>query len=397
VRWRLLIPVGGLALSSLLAPIAAAATISITQDTGDVAVDASTAVAQTFRTGAALRLVEVGVKVADGGSSADVTISVFATSGGKPTGSALVSDTTSIYAPDSRAYVTLPSAALAASTTYALEILTTGGATIYGTCTESYANGAALFQVGGDWVTQSASGTSPDCIQDLAFEVYGASVPSGTLDQHQYSLSNGYWARGVVAQTFTAGATGTLRTVSLWTEGAEASDTFTVALAICAVEEAVPACSGGGEEPARAAAASAGPTSTPMLSPGFLAVQQFAVSAEAYGWVDFSFADPPSLTAGTTYAIAWLAFDAAFGFSGNAASYGAGAAFRWGEGWNSINGEPPATPRPPESTARLSHRGCWRATSCSRHTWATAPRLRRPARPVPPPRTETHRLRRFWP
>jgi len=210
VRSRLLLPVGGLVLMLAFAPTAQAGS-TISQSDFSVPVDATTAVAQTFQMGStAARLGNVQIYDVDVPSD-NITVSVFATAAGKPTGSAL--DTQTNSSSDASAWNSFDfglTLTLSANATYALEAQAAG--TIGGTCsTSAYAGGTALFQSGGNWVTEDSSAVSPDCIQDLAFSVetreeqVGIEVAPKNLDGHP-ALEGAVDANGFVNHTHSAAA-----------------------------------------------------------------------------------------------------------------------------------------------------------------------------------------------
>jgi hypothetical protein len=316
VRWRLLLPVGGLVLMSAFAP-SAQATSSISQSDYSVSVDATTAVAQTFQMGStAERLGNVQIYVVDVPSH-DVTVTVFATAAGKPTGSPLgtVDDSSS----DSGAWNSFNfglTFALSANTTYAIEVQAAG--TIGGTCaTSAYAGGTALFQSGGGWVSDDPSAASPNCVQDLAFSVQTAPIPGTVLDQHQDGHGVGAISHeelsvsNTMAQTFRPAVSGTLDGISLWTFGTMYAPQVTVTVQIRTVSGGLPT-----------GKSLASDTSTSSV----LAQATSTVSGIDGTWVDFAFSSPPTLWAGTEYAIV---FDGFVGWCGSsqASSYPNGRAF----------------------------------------------------------------------
>jgi hypothetical protein len=316
VRSRLLLPVGGLVLMLAFAPTAQAGS-AISQSDFSVPVDATTAVAQTFQTGStAARLGNVQIYDVDVPSD-NITVSVFATAAGKPTGSAL--DTQTNSSSDASAWNSFDfglTLTLSANATYALEAQAAG--TIGGTCsTSAYAGGTALFQSGGDWVTEDSSAVSPDCIQDLAFSVQTAAIPGTVLDQHQDDHGIGAISHeelavsNTMAQTFKPAINGKLDGISLWTFGTMYAPQVTVTAQIRTVSGGIPT-------------GKALPLST--SSPYVLAQATSTVSGIDGTWVDFAFSSPPTLWAGTEYAIV---FDGFAGWCGSpqASSYPNGQAF----------------------------------------------------------------------
>jgi hypothetical protein len=316
VRWRFLLPVGGLVLMSAFAPDVQA-TSSISQSDYSVSVDATTAVAQTFQMGATSeRLGNVGIYVVNVPSD-DVTVSVFATAAGKPTGSPLGTvDDPSSDSGDWNSFNFGLTFALSANTTYAIEVQAAG--TIGGTCsTSAYAGGAALFQSPGGWVADDPSAASPGCVQDLAFSVQTAPSPGTVLDQHQDDHGVGAISHeelsvsNTMAQTFRPAITGTLDGISLWTFGTMYAPQVTVTVQIRTVSGGVPTGN-----------SLASDTSTSSV----LAQATSTVSGIDGTWVDFVFSSPPTLWAGTEYAIV---FDGFAGWCGSsqASSYPNGRAF----------------------------------------------------------------------
>jgi hypothetical protein len=316
VRSRLLLPVGGLVLMLAYAPSAQAGS-TISQSDFSVPVDATTAVAQTFQMGAtSARLSNVQIYDVDVPSD-DITVSIFATAAGKPTGSALGTQTNS--SSGSSAWNSFDfglTSTLSANATYALEVQAAG--TIGGTCsTSAYAGGAALFQSGGDWVTEDSSGVSPDCVQDLAFSLQTAPIPGTVLDQHQDDHGIGAISHeelavsNTMAQTFKPAISGKLDGISLWTFGTMYAPEVTVTAQIRTVSGGAPT-------------GKALPLAT--SSPDVLAQATSTVSGIDGTWVDFAFSSPPTLWAGTEYAIV---FDGFAGWCGSpqASSYANGRAF----------------------------------------------------------------------
>jgi hypothetical protein len=301
---------------SAFAPVAQADS-AISQSDFSVPVDATIAVAQTFKLGATSeRLGIVQVYVVDVPSD-QVALSVYATAGGKPTGNPLVTETnTSAGSGQWDNFNFGLTYTLSANTIYAIEVTATG--TIGGTCsTSAYADGTALFQSGGDWVPEDSSAASPDCIQDLAFSVGISPVPAASPDQHQdvrsvcaisheeLSVSN------TMAQTFEPSITETLNEIDLWTFGTEYAPTVTVTAQIRTVSGGVPNGTGL-------------PFATSNSS--VLAQATSTVSGDYGTWVEFVFSSPPTLFAGLQYAIVFSGFAGWCG-SSQASAYTNGRAF----------------------------------------------------------------------
>jgi len=316
VRWRFLLPVGGLVLMSAFAPCAEA-TSSISQSDYSVSVDATTAVAQTFQMGSTSeRLGNVQVYVVNVPSD-DVTVSVFATAAGKPTGSPLGTvDGRSSDSGDWNSFNFGLTFALSANKTYAIEVQAVG--TIGGTCsTSAFAGGTALFQSHGGWVTDDSSAASPDCVQDLAFSVQTAPIPGTVLDQHQDDHGVGAISHeeldvsNTMAQTFKPAISGELDGISLWTLGTMYAPVVTVTVQIRTVSGGAPT----GKS-----------LTSDTSSSSVLAQATSTVSGIQGTWVDFTFSSPPTLWAGTEYAIV---FDGFAGWCGSsqASSYTRGRAF----------------------------------------------------------------------
>ena len=189
-------------------------------------------------------------------------------------------------------------------------------------CTSSgYSGGAAYVYDGANWTTPSTSGTP--CAQDLTFQVLMSPLP-GTLDQQQ-NLHNHSVGYVVMAQTFTAGAGGTLTAVSLWSEGSKGGE---VTVEICSVSEGIDCLT-----PALVAGI------RPALATGVLSSTTLTVGNSNPQWIDFAFSPPPVLVASTQYAIV---IDGNDGWSGSItnAYTGGSASNGSGGGWSSINGDP---------------------------------------------------------
>jgi len=115
-----------------------------------------------------------------------------------------------------------------------------------------------------------------------------AQLGPGTLDQQQ-NLHNHSVGYVVMAQTFTAGAGGTLTAVSLWSEGSKGGE---VTVEICSVSEGIDCLT-----PALVAGI------RPALATGVLASTTLTVGNSNPQWIDFAFSPPPVLVASTQYAI----------------------------------------------------------------------------------------------
>ena len=298
MRRRFVAPIGALLLLLVAAPVALATSGSTTTITGggsDAQVATSPAVAQTFTATSTTRVDYIRI----GGihsTNANVTVSVFATANHKPTGSALASGSlTGVNASGGSYAVDLPGVHLTNGVQYAFEVLGTNGATIDATCTDNYSGGAALFQSGGSWVTKNPA-TVGDCAQDLSFAIVMSASPAGWLDQQQGEFAGSYSASMSFGETFTPSMTGPLSAVSLYDYGYSAAMPINLEIRTTT----------GGKPNGGAAPDSNNPTVQPneQIPAYVLASATLTVGGERESrWIDFTFSSPPTLTAGTLYAI----------------------------------------------------------------------------------------------
>jgi hypothetical protein len=211
---------------------------------------------------------------------------------------------------------------LAANSQYSVMFKVTDGTTkVQGNSNGSlYAGGAAYAYDGSAWSTPAGG------IGDLSVDILMSPLP-GTLDQQQdaHNHSVGYL---VMAQTFTAGVGGTLNGVSLWSDGSRGSTEVTVA--ICSVPDDDPGC----------IPPVGGVIGRPALDTGVLAVsEEVQIPVGVDQWFDFVFSTPPTIVAGTQYAIV-IGANAGWRGSTTDAYTGGSALNGSGGGWNSINGDP---------------------------------------------------------
>jgi hypothetical protein len=331
MRRRLLLPVLALALPLLFAPAVAAGTgqtaDSLGQTVGwNVALSPANLLAQTFTTpNKTERLDYLGIFFH--GSTNGATVEAWVKAGLPGTSGIAGTDVTgSISAGFQNNWIWLTPATsitLAANSQYSIMFRVTDATNLTTIAGENhpeyYPDGAAYGYDGSSWTTPAPSDT-----QDLAFQVFMSPLPSPTTDQHQnvHNTSIGF---AVSAQTFTAGVTGTLNAVSLWSAGTDGNQSVTVE--ICSVSSGID-CAGPG--PALAV--------KPAFDTGVLATATVVVNHPDGQWNDFVLSPAPAIVAGTTYAIVVLG-DA--GWTGTTSNlYAAGAAFGYEAGWGSLNGAP---------------------------------------------------------
>ena len=330
MRRLFLLPVVALALPLLFAPTVAAAvnpqppdTIA-TSPTWNISFVPGNTVAQTFTTPnkvERLDYVEIFMTSTNGG-----TVEAWVKAGAPGTSGISGTDVTAAVPPGAQNLwidLTPPTGIiLAANSQYSVMFRVTDGTNttkVQGNSNGSlYTGGAAYAYDGAAWNTPAGG------IGDLSVTILMSPLP-GTLDQQQntHDHSVGYI---VMAQTFTAGVSGTIKAVSLWTEGAESSTELSVE--ICSVSEGIDCTP------------PAGNAVQPALDTGVLAVSaSVLIPGGIDQWFDFVFSTPPTVVAGTQYAIVTTANAGWCGSTSNA--YGGGSALNGsGGGWSSINGDP---------------------------------------------------------
>ena len=330
VRRRFLLPAMALLLPLLLAPAVAATSgqtaDSLGQTVGwNVAISPTNLLAQTFTTPnkvERLDYIEVFLHGSTNGAVVDAWVKAGAPA---TTGIAGTDATVNVGAGFTNNWVTLTPATsitLAANSQYSVMFRVTDATnttTVAGeNHAEYYPDGAAYGYDGATWTTPA-----PGDSQDLAFQVFMSPVP-GTTDQHQNAHGTPIGI-SVTAQTFVAGVTGTLNAVSLWSAGTDGTQNVTVE--ICSTANGID-CAG----PA------SGVVANPALDPGVLASAAVGVNHGDGQWTDFVFSSPPSIVAGTMYAIVVLGDAGWSGVASNA--YGPGVGFFYEAGWSSMNGAP---------------------------------------------------------
>jgi hypothetical protein len=339
MRRRLLLPVIALALPMLFAPVAAASpgqtADQLGQTTGwNVALDATTPptlLAQTFTTPNKVERLEY-IEVFFHGSTNGATVEAWVKAGAPGTSGIAGTDVTAIVPIGHwdntgllNAWITLTpptSITLAANAQYSIMFRvtdTTHTTTIAGeNHAEYYPDGAAYGYDGSTWTTPAPGGS-----ENLAFQVFMSPLP-GSTDQHQNVHSKAIGI-SVTAQTFVAGATGSLDAISLWSAGTDGNQNVTVE--ICSTTAGID-CAG----PAPAVAAK------PALAAGVLATATVGVNHPDGQWNDFVFSSAPTIVAGTKYAIVVLG-DA--GWTGTATNdYGSGEGLMYEAGWSQMYGAP---------------------------------------------------------
>jgi hypothetical protein len=151
-------------------------------------------------------------------------------------------------------------------------------------------------------------------------------APTPVLDQEQTGHDIRAWSDEMtIAQTLTAGLSGELSTISLFIDSTRDYDP--VKLGICTVSSNEPDCSGGD-------------LATSPLPSGYLALADFALSTEIElpSWVDFTFANPPTVAAGAKYAIVLRPSYGVIRFAGSDAYAGGRAYFGSTAGWEDLSG-----------------------------------------------------------
>ncbi|HEX7490980.1 MAG TPA: hypothetical protein VF337_04695 [Candidatus Limnocylindrales bacterium] len=331
MRRRLLLPVVALALPLLFAPAAAANTGQTPDTLGEtigwnVALSPTNLLAQTFTTPNKVERLDT-IEIFFHGSTNGAHVEAWVKAGAPGlSGIAGTDCANSLSAGWQNAWLTLDpptSITLAANSQYSIMFSVTDATnttTIAGEDhPEYYPDGAAYGYDGSTWSTPAPSNS-----QDLSFQVFMSPVP-GTTDQHQntHDTSVGFAAS---AQTFTAGVTGTLNAVSLWTDGTDGTQNVTVE--ICSTTGGIDC------------GVSAGVAARPALDTGVLASTTLGVNASSSQWYDFALSPAPAIVAGTRYAIVIVGDAGWAGAASNA--YGSGAAYGNEAGWVLINGDPVA-------------------------------------------------------
>jgi hypothetical protein len=330
MRRRLLLPVIALALPLLFAPAVAASTGQVADSLGEtigwnVAISPTNLLAQTFTTPNKVeRLDYIGIFFH--GSTNGATVETWVKAGAPGTSGIAGTDVTGTISAgftNNWIWLTPPtSITLAANTVYSVMFRVTdatNATTLAGeNHAEYYPDGAAYGYNGSTWSTPAPGGS-----EDLSFQIFMSPLPSPTTDQHQnaHSTAVGF---SVSAQTFTAGVTGTLDAVSLWSEGTNGNQSVTVEICTttsgidCVINPVV--------------------VTRPALDTGVLASTTVVVNHSDGQWNDFAFSPAPAIVAGTSYAIVVIG-DA--GWTGTASNlYASGQAYGYEAGWGTLNGAP---------------------------------------------------------
>lgn len=339
MRRRFLLPALALALPMLFAPAAMATSgqtaDSLGQTVGwNVALSPTNLLAQTFTTPNKVERLDY-IEVFFHSSTNGATVEAWVKAGAPGTSGIAGTDVTANvpighvddinYPGLLNAWITLTpptSITLAANSQYSIMFRVTDATnttTIAGeNHAEYYADGAAYGYDGSSWSTPAPSDT-----QDLAFKVFMSPLP-GTTDQHQ-NVHDTAVGISVTAQTFVAGATGTLDAISLWSSGTDGSQNVTVE--ICSFTAGID-CAGPGPDVA----------ANPALATGVLASATVGVNHPDGQWNDFAFSPAPAIVSGTTYVIVVLG-DA--GWTGsNTNTYGSGAGLFYEGSWAGMLGAP---------------------------------------------------------
>jgi hypothetical protein len=319
-----------IALPILFAPAAAAGTgqtaDALGQTTGwNVAISPTNLLAQTFTTPNKVERLDY-IEVFFHGSTNGATVEAWVKAGAPGTSGIAGTDVTAnISAGFTNNWITLTpptSITLAANSQYSIMFNVTDATnttTIAGeNHAEYYPDGSAYGYNGSTWSTPAPGGS-----ENLAFQVFMSPLP-GTTDQHQNVHDTGV-GFAATAQTFTAGVTGTLDAISLWSAGTDGDQSVTVQ--ICTDTAGIDC------------AANPGIAAKPAVQSTAVLASATAIVNHTDGqWNDFVFSPAPAIVAGTTYAIVVLGNA---GWTGTASNlYGAGAAYGNEAGWGILDGAP---------------------------------------------------------
>lgn len=268
----------GLFLLGLMPGSALATSGVLDQSNASTGLSAGTAsmLAQTFTAGKTGSLTEVDLFMNGDGAHA-INATIQATSGGLPNGTVLATSGSGTPPTGSGSWVPFSFSSqpgITSGTVYAI-VFSPGNYTAVLGSLNTYGGGQALIYNGSAWQPTSGAGIP----LDFAFQTYVGTTasPPTHVDQSNGPTESTCLANntdGDLAQTFTAGQSGSLTGVDLWMSG---NGTASVTVSIEATTSGKP------NGPAMATA-----TATPPTNPA---------------WVHFSFSPAPSVTSGTMYAI----------------------------------------------------------------------------------------------